>query len=102
METDNTTQSDTPNHTLVVHGITTTAFLLSDWMRHIGVPDKDIENGLMKVSKHFTQDIPAYVGLDAGQPMSELLQDIKNDITSLIESMNDQPSMFTRDREGEG
>ena len=43
--------------TAMYFGISSTAFFLSQWMRMRGIPERDIEESLMKLSEHWIKDL---------------------------------------------
>jgi hypothetical protein len=84
------TLTPTKSRDLIEFGITSTTFLMMDWMRSIGCSDKEIEQGAREVSKHWTETIPSLFGATNFQTK------LGNEIEDLIVSMNDDESIFTK------
>jgi hypothetical protein len=84
----------------VKFGIESTAFIMSDWMRTIEVPDKDIEEGLMRVSEHWTETLPSLFDVDINELREDgsrhPLLEIRETMESLIRCLNDDEPIFER------
>ncbi len=66
-------------NTLMEYGITTTAFLMSDWMRTCGVPSSDIEDGLNKVSEYWTETISLTESEELKKQFNGLIRELETD-----------------------